>query len=49
VIAEIADMFKTYSITYDEGLQSPHLERVEGQPDVLGEIIKAKTGGTTKP
>jgi len=49
VIVEIADMFKTYSITYDEGLKSPHLERVEGQPDVLSEIIKAKTGAAAKP
>jgi predicted metalloprotease with PDZ domain len=49
VIAEIADMFKTYSIAYEEGVKSPHLERVEGQPDVLSEILKAKTGAAPKP
>ena len=49
VIVEIADMFKTYSIAYDGGVKSPHLERVEGQPDVLSEILKAKTGATPKP
>ena len=49
VIAETADIFKTYSISYDGGLKSPHLERVEGQPDLLGEIIQAKTGTARKP
>ena len=49
VIAETADIFKTYSIPYDGGLKSPHLERVEGQPDLLGEIIQAKTGTARKP
>jgi hypothetical protein len=41
-------MFKTYSITYDGGLKSPHLERVEGQADILSDIIKAKTGVAAK-
>jgi predicted metalloprotease with PDZ domain len=49
VIAETADIFKTYSIPYDGGLKSPHLERIAGQPDVLSEIIKAKTGASPKP
>ena len=48
VVVEIGDLFKTLSIQYDGGLKSPHLERVEGQPDLLGEIIKAKTGESPK-
>jgi predicted metalloprotease with PDZ domain len=49
VIAETGEFFKTYSIPYFEGEKIPHLERVEGQPDLLTEILKAKTGPPAKP
>jgi predicted metalloprotease with PDZ domain len=44
VIAESSEVFKTYSIPYYDGEKIPHLERVEGQPDILGNILKPKTG-----
>jgi predicted metalloprotease with PDZ domain len=47
-IVENGGFFKTYSIPYYEGENNPHLERVEGKPDVLGEILKAKTGAAAK-
>jgi len=44
VIAEASQFFKTYSIPYYDGERIPHLERVESQPDILGNILKPKTG-----
>jgi predicted metalloprotease with PDZ domain len=44
VIAEASQFFKTYSIPYYDGEKIPHLERVGGQPDILGNILKPKTG-----
>ena len=44
VIAEASQFFKTYTIAYYDGEKIPHLERVEGQPDILGNILKPKTG-----
>ena len=35
--------FKTYSLDYHGGLRYPHLARVESQPDLLSDIIKAQT------
>ncbi len=49
LIVETGEFFKTYTIPYFEGEKIPHLERVEGQRDALGEILKAKTGDATKP
>jgi predicted metalloprotease with PDZ domain len=49
VIAETADMFKTYSISYDGGLKNPHLEREEGPADLLSDIIRSKTTTAPKP
>jgi predicted metalloprotease with PDZ domain len=49
VIVQNGEFFKTYSIPYFEGEKIPHLERVEGQPDLLTEILKSKTGPATKP
>ena len=49
VIAETGEFFKTYSIPYFEGEKIPHLERVEGQADLLTEILKSKTGPAAKP
>ena len=48
VIVQNGEFFKTYSIPYFEGEKIPHLERVEGQADVLMEILKPKTGPAAK-
>jgi len=39
LLVENAKFFKTYSISYHEGIRNPHLERNEGA-DLLGEILK---------
>ena len=44
LIAEASQSYKTYSIIYYDGEKIPHLERVEGQPDILGNILTPKTG-----
>jgi predicted metalloprotease with PDZ domain len=49
LLAETGEFFKTYSVPYFDGEKIPHLERIEGQPDLLTEIMKAKTGPPTKP
>ncbi len=49
LIVETAEFFKTYSVPYFRGERNPHLERVESQPDRLGDILKPKTAATTKP
>jgi predicted metalloprotease with PDZ domain len=43
LLVENAQFFKTYSVAYHEGEKNPHLERVSGQPDILGDILKALT------
>jgi predicted metalloprotease with PDZ domain len=40
LLVENAQFFKTYSVDYHDGEKNPHLERVAGQPDVLGDILK---------
>ena len=44
LIVEASQFYKPYSIPYYDGERIPHLERVEGQPDILGNILKPKTG-----
>jgi predicted metalloprotease with PDZ domain len=48
-IVENGEFFKTYSIPYADGVKSPHLERVDSQPDLLTNVIRAKTGTPAKP
>ena len=43
LLVENAQFFKTYSVDYHDGEKNPHLERVEGHPDVLGDILKPMT------
>jgi predicted metalloprotease with PDZ domain len=43
LLIENADFVKSYSINYVDGLKYPHLERIEGQADILTEIIRART------
>jgi predicted metalloprotease with PDZ domain len=37
--------FRTFSLEYHGGLRYPHIEREEGRPDYLGEIIRAQVAG----
>jgi len=47
LIIENKQFFKTYSISYHEGEKNPHLERVEGKPDLLSDILRARTTSGT--
>ncbi len=40
LLVENAQFFKTYSVAYHEGEKNPHLERVAGESDILGDILK---------
>jgi predicted metalloprotease with PDZ domain len=40
LLVENGQFFKTYSINYHEGDKEPHLERIFGQPDVMGDLLK---------
>ena len=44
LIVDASQFYKTYSVPYFDGEKIPHLERTEGQPDILGNILKPKTG-----
>jgi len=43
LLVEDAQFFKTYSISYHDGIRNPHLERISSQPDVLGKILRPLT------
>ncbi len=43
LLIENAQFFKTYSVSYHDGDQNPHLERVSDQPDILGDILEPLT------
>jgi len=43
LLVENGQFFKTYSVAYHEGDKNPHLERVSGQDDILGEMLKPLT------
>jgi predicted metalloprotease with PDZ domain len=40
LLAENAQFFETYPVTYHGGDRNPHLERVSNEPDILGAILK---------
>jgi predicted metalloprotease with PDZ domain len=42
LLAESGDFFRTHAIEYTGGSKYPRLERVNSQPDLLMEILKAK-------
>ncbi len=42
LLIENEDFFRTYSVDYHGGERYPHLERLSGKPDLLGEIAKMK-------
>jgi len=43
LLVENAQFFQTYSVSYHEGDQNPHLERVSGQPDLLNTLLTPLT------
>lgn len=43
LMVENDDYFKTFSINYHEGDKYPHLERDSSKPDLLSDIIRAKS------
>jgi predicted metalloprotease with PDZ domain len=43
LLIENADFFREVSVDYRDGERYPHLERVEGQADLLSEILAART------
>jgi len=43
LLVENAEYYTTYSVDYHGGEKFPHLVRVDGKPDLLGEIIKPLT------
>jgi predicted metalloprotease with PDZ domain len=42
LLVENEDFFRTYQVDYHGGERYPHLERIAGKPDLLGEIAKMK-------
>jgi len=42
LLIENEDFFKTYAVDYHGGERYPHLERISGKPDLLGEIARMK-------
>ncbi|HEY7402429.1 MAG TPA: M61 family peptidase [Candidatus Angelobacter sp.] len=40
LLAENGEYYTTYTVNYHDGERYPHLVRVEGQPDILSDIIK---------
>jgi predicted metalloprotease with PDZ domain len=45
LLAENGEYYNTYQVNYHQGERNPHLVRVEGQPNVLDEIIKPQGSG----
>jgi predicted metalloprotease with PDZ domain len=45
LLAENGEYYNTYQVNYHQGERNPHLVRVEGQPNVLDEIIKPQGQG----
>ncbi len=43
LLIENAQFFKTYPVVYHNGDKNPHLERVAGESDILGNILKPLT------
>lgn len=43
LLAENAQIFKTYPVSYHDGEKSPHLERVAAESDFLTAIVMGRT------
>ena len=42
ILVENGDYYRVLSVSYFDGPRWPHITRIEGQPDVLGEVLKAR-------
>ena len=42
VIDRAASSYRTVPVDYHDGMQYPHLQRIEGTPDYLSRIIAAR-------
>ena len=42
LLTESGDYFRVIAVTYTDGPRWPHLQRLEGHPDVLSETLKAR-------
>jgi predicted metalloprotease with PDZ domain len=49
LLIENEDFFQTYKVDYHGGERYPHLERIGGKPDLLGEITKMKAAPIPSP
>jgi len=49
LLIENEDFFQTYHVDYHGGERYPHLERISGKPDLLGEIAKMKAPAVVAP
>lgn len=38
------DYYRTLSVAYFDGARYPHLVRIDGAPDTLATVLKARTG-----
>jgi len=43
LLVENAQFYRTYSVNYHEGEKNPHLQRVDGQPDLLTKMLAPLT------
>jgi len=43
LLIESSDFYRTYSVSYHNGEQNPHLERVAAQPDLLSTVLAPLT------
>jgi predicted metalloprotease with PDZ domain len=48
LLMENIGYYRTYSVNYHDGPRFPHLERVQGRADVLGEIVKSRASQGTR-
>jgi len=44
LLVVVDDFYKTATVNYHGGARIPHLVRVDGKPDYLDELIKARAG-----
>ncbi len=44
LLVENTGVLRTYPLDYHGGLRYPHLECIDGVPDLLSEIVKPLTG-----
>jgi predicted metalloprotease with PDZ domain len=42
LLVESDDYYRSLSVAYFDGPRFPHLERIEGRPDTLGDVIEAR-------